>query len=207
LKNGPPFCLYFLMNHHLCVEPLVTIADTKCTTFLVMSCFRFIKYIRRFTIPRGRESDALFEWMLGRRTFNSYSVWGGIYSHGRWQIGNNFLIIFYILMNDFNAFYTQLRDSVDSYASVLIKIKHLFVQGHYADGKLCWISLFQGRFPLNLPTLDLWGNEEDMFISRLQPTIMSKYSGTCSSHACPWPTKDFVSYSIALRFSVCFIFV
>lgn len=120
---------------------------------------------------------------------------------------DNFLTIFYVLMNDFNAFYTQLRDSVDSYASVLIKIKHLFDQGHYADGKLCWISLFQGRFPLNLPTLDLWGNEEDMFISRLQPTTMSKYSGTCSSHACPWPTKDFVSYSIALRFSVCFIFV
>ena len=31
---------------------------------------------------------------------------------------DNSLTIFYVLMNDFNAFYTQLRDSVDSYASV-----------------------------------------------------------------------------------------
>ena len=37
LKNEPPFCLHFLMNHHLCIKPLVTIADAKCPTFLVMS--------------------------------------------------------------------------------------------------------------------------------------------------------------------------
>jgi hypothetical protein len=40
LKNEPPFCLYFFMNHHLCVKPLVTIADAKCPTFLVMNQFR-----------------------------------------------------------------------------------------------------------------------------------------------------------------------
>ncbi|XP_078363533.1 uncharacterized protein LOC144647729 [Oculina patagonica] len=37
-----------------------------------------------------------------------------------------------------------------------------------------------------------------MFLSRLQPTASSKYSGTCSSPACPGPTKDFTSYSISL---------
>jgi hypothetical protein len=36
LKNEPPFCLHFLMNNHLCIKPLVTIADAKCPTFLVM---------------------------------------------------------------------------------------------------------------------------------------------------------------------------
>ena len=41
LKNEPPFCLHFLMNHHLCIKPLVTIADAKCPTFLVMKSLMF----------------------------------------------------------------------------------------------------------------------------------------------------------------------
>lgn len=81
------------------------------------------------------------------------------------------------------------------------ELKKLFEQGRHADGKLSWVSLFHGRFPLTSPILDLWGNEEDMFLSHLQPTASSKYSGTCSSPACPGPTKDFKSYSISLRYA------
>jgi hypothetical protein len=50
LKNEPPFCLHFLMNHHLCIKPLVTIADAKCPTFLVMHCFQLSDYISVYTV-------------------------------------------------------------------------------------------------------------------------------------------------------------
>lgn len=78
----------------------------------------------------------------------------------------------------------------------------MFEHGCHADGKLSWISLFHELFPLTSPILDLCGNEEDMFLSRQQPTASSKYSGTCSSPACPGPTKDFASYSISLRYAL-----
>lgn len=115
---------------------------------------------------------------------------------------DNYLTIFFVLMSDYSAFFSELNASVDSYAIKLVRIKNLFEQGRHADGKLSWISLFHGRFPLTSPILDLWGNEEDMFLSRLQPTASSKYSGTCSSPACPGPTKDFTSYSISLRYAL-----
>lgn len=114
---------------------------------------------------------------------------------------DNYLTIFFVLMSDYSAFFSELNASVDIYATELVRIKKLFEQGRHADGKLSWVSLFHGRFPLTSPILDLWGNEEDMFLSRLQPTASSKYSGTCSSPACPGPTKDFKSYSISLRYA------
>lgn len=114
---------------------------------------------------------------------------------------DNYLTIFFVLMSDYSAFFSELNASVDIYATELVRIKKLFEQGRHADGKLSWVSLFHGRFPLTSPILDLWGNEEDMFLSRLQPTASSKYSGTWSSPACPGPTKDFKSYSISVRYA------
>lgn len=115
---------------------------------------------------------------------------------------DNYLTIFYVLLSDHNTFYDQLVSCVESYATHLVQIKHLFDQRLYSDGKLLWLSLFPGRFNFNSPALDLWGNEDDLFISRLYPAISSSYSSRCSALACPCPTKDFSSYSISLRYKI-----
>ena len=113
---------------------------------------------------------------------------------------DNYLAILYILMNDHSNLFQHLDSLFDDYARRLVEIKKMFDESRYSEGKILWLSLFPGRFNMNLPVLDLWGNEEDLFISRLQPAIVTHYTGSCSSHGCPTPSLHFKSYSIALRY-------
>lgn len=112
---------------------------------------------------------------------------------------DNYLTIFYVLMCEHNSFLQYLNNSIDDYARTLIKVKDLFDQGMHFEGKMQWLSLFPGRFNMNVPILDLWGNEEELFLSHLRPVTCTTYSGTCSSFGCPKPIRDILSHSIALR--------
>ena len=43
----------------------------------------------------------------------------------------------------------------------------MFDDGNFAEGKCEWLKLFPGRFNLAQSVkLDLWGNEEYLFVSR-----------------------------------------
>lgn len=111
---------------------------------------------------------------------------------------DNYLTIFYVLMTDSKELYQELFMSTEVYAAALIRIKNLFDAKKFSEGKLEWMYLFPG-FNLTSAVIDLWGNEDDLFLSRLQPAVRTKYNGTCSSPTCPAKQMDYVSNNIALR--------
>ena len=81
---------------------------------------------------------------------------------------DNFLTIFYVLMKTHNKFFQYLLRSPELYAITLIKICDMFNDGNFAEGKCEWLKLFPGQFNLAQSVqLDLWGNEEDLFVSTL----------------------------------------
>ena len=81
---------------------------------------------------------------------------------------DNFSTIFYVLMKTHNKFFQYLLRSPELYAVTLINIYKMFNDGNFAEGKCEWLKLFPGRFNLaQTGQLDLWGNEEDLFVSRL----------------------------------------
>ncbi len=112
---------------------------------------------------------------------------------------DNYLTIFFVLMHDFKKLHQELSSSTELYAATLIQIKNLFDAKMFSEGKLKWLQLFPGRFDLTSAVIDLWGNEDDLFLSRLQSAVTTKYIGTCSSVACPAQQVEYVSHNITLR--------
>ena len=113
---------------------------------------------------------------------------------------DNYLTLFHLLMHDYKNFFNYLLASPDVLAATLVQVKSLFDMKHFEQGKILWLHQFQGRFNLNAPIIDTWGNEDDLFFSQLQPVLCSKYSGKCSPAACPIPFKEYVSPNISLRY-------
>ena len=111
---------------------------------------------------------------------------------------DNYLTLFYLLMHDYKNFFNELLASPEIFAATHVQVKSLFDMKHFEHGKILWLHQFQGRFNLNAPIIDTWGNEDDLFFSQLQPVLCSKYSGKCSSAACPAPYKEYVSYTTYL---------
>ena len=107
---------------------------------------------------------------------------------------HNYLTVFFVLTHDFKRLHQKLSSSSEHYAATMVQIKYLF-----DEGKLKWLQLFPGRFDLTSSVIDLWGNEDDLFLSRLQPAVMTKYVGTCSSTACSTQKVEYVSHNITLR--------
>ena len=104
---------------------------------------------------------------------------------------DNFLTIFYVLMKTRNKFFQYLLRSPELYAVTLIKICEMFNDGNFVEGKCEWLKLFPGRF--NLPQsdqLDLWGNEEDLFVSRLYSALETSFTSTCPYPHCPSGVKQ-----------------
>ena len=113
---------------------------------------------------------------------------------------DNYLTLFHLLMHDYKNFFNYLLASPEVFAATLVQVKLLFDMKHFEQGKILWLHQFQGWFNLNAPIIDTWGNEDDLFFSQLQPVLCSKYSGKCSSAACPIPFKEYVSHNISLRY-------
>lgn len=66
----------------------------------------------------------------------------------------------------------------------------MFNDGNFAEGKCEWPNLFSGRFNLAQSVqLDLWGNDEDLFISRLYSALETSFTSTCPSPRCPSGVK------------------
>ena len=53
-----------------------------------------------------------------------------------------------------------------------IQICQMFDAGSFAEEKCEWLKLFPGRFDLSQPgQLNLWGNEEDLFVSDINYSV------------------------------------
>ena len=113
---------------------------------------------------------------------------------------DNYLTIFYVLLTDHKKLHQELVKSTEIFAGTLIHIKNLFDTRMFPEAKLEWLHLFPARFDLTAPIIDLWGNEDDLFLSRLQPVLRTTHTGTCSSPACPAQQVDYVSHNVMLRY-------
>ncbi len=134
--------------------------------------------------------------------------WGGVFViplGGQISLVNtcpidNFLTIFYVLIKQHQRFAQHLSTSIESYASVLYRIVEMFDNGCFAEGKCEWLKLFPGRFNLEQPgQLNLWGNEDELFASRMISTLESTFTSTCPSKHCPSKVKHVCSQAIRLR--------
>ena len=114
---------------------------------------------------------------------------------------DNFLTIMYSLWKTSPLFYEELTRSSLLYASTLIKVFNLFNEKKFGDGKYLWLQQFSGRFDFtNNATIDVWGNEEDLFVSRVGDTLCSTVQSKCSSAHCPNSMVDVHSTRITLRY-------
>lgn len=60
----------------------------------------------------------------------------------------------------------------------------------FAEGKCEWMKLFPGRLNVTQTAqVDLWGNEEDLFVSRLYSSLETAYTSNYQSRHCPARTK------------------
>ncbi len=75
----------------------------------------------------------------------------------------------------------------------------------YTEAKWTWMESNFPGFPEEFLTdshsqkVDLWGNEEDMFISKLNPLMASRLSSECSSENCPKRLLNTGSITAVLR--------
>lgn len=118
---------------------------------------------------------------------------------------DNYLTIFYVLLTDNKKLHQELVMSTEIFAGTLVHIKNLFDARMFSQAKLEWLNLFPARFDLTSPIIDLWGNEDDLFLSRLQPVLRTTYTGTCSSPSCPAQQVDYVSHNVTLRYLSAYI--
>ena len=135
--------------------------------------------------------------------------WGGVFGiplGGQISLVNtcpidNFLTIFYVLIKQQTKFAQHLSTSTESYARILIdRIVKMFDNGYFAEGKCEWLKLFPGRFNLEQPgQINLWGNEEELFVSRTTSALESTFTSTCPSKHCPSRVKQLCSQAIRLR--------
>ena len=59
--------------------------------------------------------------------------------------------------------------SLEPFANIMIRVFQLFDQGTFGDGKCSWLQQFIGRFDfVNQLTVEVWGNEDDLSVSRLE---------------------------------------
>lgn len=125
--------------------------------------------------------------------------------HGHLNLVNtcpidNISTIFYVLMKKHNKFYQLLSRSVELYSSTLIRIFQLFDGSKFLEVKCEWLKLFPGQFNLtNTFQLDLWGSEDDLFVSRLYSALETTFTSTCPSPDCPFRVKQICSKAINLR--------
>ena len=111
-------------------------------------------------------------------------------------------------MKTSNKFFQYLLRSPELYAITLIKIWEKFDDGNFVEGKCEWLKLFPCRFNIARSVkLDLWANEEDLFVSRPYSTLGTSFTSTCPSPHCPSGVKQISSRAITLRYCTCFVSV
>ena len=113
--------------------------------------------------------------------------WGGTF--GSVTLTNtcpvdNFLTIVYLRLKDVPQ--TSVTSVSESWAKDLVSIERLFDQHEFSRGKVEWLRPFpQFDFSGASGTVDVWGNEFDLFWQRCASMLKSAAKSTCSSQQCP----------------------
>ena len=99
---------------------------------------------------------------------------------------DNFLTIVYLQLKDVPQTSVKLSGMSESWAKDLVTIERLFDQHEFSRGKVEWLRPFpQFDFTGASGTVDVWGNEFDLFWQRCASMLKSAPKSTCSSQQCP----------------------
>lgn len=121
---------------------------------------------------------------------------------------DNFFTILYALMKNHRNAMQHMLNSSELYGRTIAIIAKLFDQSQFTEGKCEWLKLFPGQFNLTQAgsQLNLYGNEEDLFVSRLFP-VLGTTEEVCDSPHCPVQVKQNHSRAITLRYESLFLFI
>ena len=124
-------------------------------------------------------------------TFDTIRVpaWGGTF--GTIKLVNtcpidNFLTIFYTRLKNVPHFSAKLLEMSEPWAKRLVAIAQMFANGEFAGGKVEWLSPFP-QFDVSVAhsTINVWGNEFDLFWQQCNSMLKTEFKSICSSEHCP----------------------
>lgn len=99
---------------------------------------------------------------------------------------DNFLTIVYLWLKDVPRASAKLSGISESWAKDLLSLERLFDQHEFTQGKIEWLRpLPRFDFTVVSGTIDVWGNEFDLFWQRCGSMLRSAAKSTCSSQQCP----------------------
>ena len=116
-------------------------------------------------------------------------AWGGTF--GTIKLVNtcpidNFLTIFYTQLKNVPHFSAKLSEMSEPWAKRLVAIAQIFDNGEFTGGKVEWLSPFsQFDFSVAHSTIDVWGNEFDLFWQQCNSMLKTEFKSICSSEHCP----------------------
>ncbi|XP_078384134.1 uncharacterized protein LOC144666603 [Oculina patagonica] len=115
--------------------------------------------------------------------------WGGTF--GNVTLTNtcpidNLLTIVYLRLKDVPKTSEKLSTLSDPWAKDLTTVERLFDQHEFTQAKVEWLRpLPQFDFSVTRGTIDVWGNEFDLFWQRCESMLKTAARSTCSSQQCP----------------------
>ena len=122
--------------------------------------------------------------------------WGGTF--GNVKLINtcpidNFLTIVYLRLKDVPQTSKIISKLSNPWAKDFMSIERLFDQHEFTQAKIEWLRPFpQFNFSVASGTIDVWGNEFDLFWQRCKSMLKSAAKSTCSSMQCP-KKEEFLS--------------
>lgn len=112
---------------------------------------------------------------------------------------DNFLTIVYLRLKDVPQTSEKLSRKSEPWAKDLTSIERLFDRQEFTQAKIEWLRPFpQFDFSVTSGTIDVWGNEFDLFWQRCDSMLKSAAKSVCSSQQCPKKEELLVANGIHL---------
>lgn len=98
---------------------------------------------------------------------------------------DNFLTMFFLLLKEKTELHTMLTNCGDDCAKSLLNAMSFFEKGKFARGKVEWLRQFPQFDFSSSGSINVWGNEYELFWKPLAALHPSEVSSRCSSASCP----------------------
>jgi len=101
---------------------------------------------------------------------------------------DNFLTLFSLNIQENSHLMKALQTVNKPYAEKLLEVVRLYHKGHFSECKIKWLEHIKLFDVSSSGTLDVWGNEEELFTHYIQEAFTTTVTSTCSSTHCPQKT-------------------
>jgi len=117
--------------------------------------------------------------------------WGGLYKCGSLRIKlvntcpiDNFLTLFSLNIEENSFLWRELENS--PYASTLLQVISLYKKNKFPEAKIRWLEQMPSKFNVSTSgELDVWGNEQELFLRCISEAFEATCTTICSSPHCP----------------------